>query len=45
METKSRRERDDRVSQNPLVCLIFPFIPRREGVAVPVPVAGVASIP
>ena len=36
VETKSRWERDDRVSQNPVVCLIFPFIARREGVAVPV---------
>ena len=43
VEIISRRERDDRVSQNPLVCLIFPFIARREGVAVPV--AGLASIP
>ena len=29
--------------QNSVVCLIFPFIARREGVAVPV--AGMASMP
>lgn len=35
METKAQK-RDDRLSQNPLVCLIFPFIARRESVAVDV---------
>ncbi len=45
MEYKEQeRERDDLVTQNPDVCLIFSFsfIARREGVAVPV--AGLASI-
>ena len=43
VEIISRRERDDRLSQNPVVCLVFSFIARREGVAVPV--AGLAGMP